>query len=200
VVYLDPKVACGVLVERDGRVLLVRRRHEPGRGLWCLPCGFEDADEPPERTARREAREEAGLDVVLDGLLGIYHYTDDPRGAGILLVFRARCEAAAAPAPGDDADAVGFFAPDALPPISHHTHRRALDEWVAENMTKQPTNKQQEQLRARLRQLVLMRETGPKSAAWHAARVRLIWRLHNELKRADEEQGKEERISENDEL
>jgi ADP-ribose pyrophosphatase YjhB (NUDIX family) len=132
VVYLDPKVACGVLVERDGRVLLVRRRNEPGRGLWCLPCGFEDADEPPERTACREAREEAGLDVALDGLFGVYHYTDDPRGAGILLVFRARCEAAAAPAPGDDADAVGFFAPDALPPISHHTHRRALEDWIAQ--------------------------------------------------------------------
>ncbi|HEX5690224.1 MAG TPA: NUDIX hydrolase, partial [Roseiflexaceae bacterium] len=37
VVYLDPKVACGVLIEREGRVLLVRRRNEPGRGLWCLP-------------------------------------------------------------------------------------------------------------------------------------------------------------------
>ena len=130
VVYLDPKVACGVLVEQAGRVLLVRRRNEPGRGLWCLPCGFEDADEPPEEAARREAREEAGVEVALDGLLGIYHYTDDPRGAGILVVFRAHCAAAAAPTPGDDADDVGFFAPDALPPISHHTHRRALEDWM----------------------------------------------------------------------
>jgi ADP-ribose pyrophosphatase YjhB (NUDIX family) len=63
-------------------------------------------------------------------VLGIYHYTDDPRGAGILVVFRARCDPAATPSPGDDADAVGFFAPDALPPISHHTHRRALDDWL----------------------------------------------------------------------
>ena len=38
-----------------------------------------------------------------------------------------------------------------------------------------------EQLRARLRQLILMRETGPKRAAWHTARARLIWRLHAEL-------------------
>jgi hypothetical protein len=40
-----------------------------------------------------------------------------------------------------------------------------------------------EQLRARLRQLILMRETGPKRAAWHAARARLIWRLHDEIAR-----------------
>jgi len=39
----------------------------------------------------------------------------------------------------------------------------------------------QERLRAKLRQLILMRETGPKRAAWHTARARLIWRLHAEI-------------------
>lgn len=131
VVYLDPKVACAVLIERGGQVLLVRRRHKPGRGLWCLPCGFEDADESPEQAARREAREEIGLDVAIEGLLGVYHYTDDPRGAGILLVFLADCAPDATPTASDDADAAGFFAPDALPPISHHTHRAALADWLA---------------------------------------------------------------------
>jgi 8-oxo-dGTP diphosphatase len=133
VAYLDPKVACGVLLERGGKVLLVRRRNEPGRGLWCLPCGFEEADEPPEQAARREALEEIGVEVALDGVLGIYHYTDDPRGAGILVIYRARCDDTAALAPGDDAADIGFFAPEALPPISHHTHRRALEDWMAES-------------------------------------------------------------------
>jgi hypothetical protein len=48
-------------------------------------------------------------------------------------------------------------------------------------MTEEATRIKQEQLQARLRQLILMRETGPKRAAWHAARARLIWRLHAEL-------------------
>jgi hypothetical protein len=39
-----------------------------------------------------------------------------------------------------------------------------------------------ERLRARVRQLILMRETGPKRAGWHAARMRLIWQLHDELR------------------
>ena len=43
-----------------------------------------------------------------------------------------------------------------------------------------------EELKSRLRQLILMRETGPKSAAWHAARMRMIWRLHDELRQAGE--------------
>lgn len=131
VVYLDPKVACGVLVERAGQVLLVQRRYDPGRGLWCLPAGFEDADEPPHEAARREALEETGLHVEIIGLLGIYHYTDDPRGAGILLVYRATCAPEVQPRPGDDAMHAAFFAPDALPPISHHTHQTALDDWRA---------------------------------------------------------------------
>lgn len=39
-------------------------------------------------------------------------------------------------------------------------------------------------LRYRIHQLILMRETGPKRAGWHEARMRLIWRLHAELDRA----------------
>lgn len=130
VVYLGPKVACAALIVAAGRVLLVRRRHQPGRGLWCLPCGFAEADEPPAQAACREVREETGLTVAAGPLLGAYHYTDDPRGAGILLVFWASCADLGALAAGDDADDIGFFAPGALPLISHHTHQRALADWL----------------------------------------------------------------------
>jgi 8-oxo-dGTP diphosphatase len=129
VVFVDPKVACAVLIESVGRVLLVRRRKEPGRGRWCLPCGFAEADEPPELAAQREALEETGLAVEIGRLVGAYHYTDDPRGAGILLVYLAHCDGGA-PVAGDDADAAAFFMPDQLPELSHHTHQRALEDWA----------------------------------------------------------------------
>ena len=51
-------------------------------------------------------------------------------------------------------------------------------------MDKPPHDKQRDRLHARLRQLILMRETGPKRAAWHEARMRLIWRLHDRLRQA----------------
>jgi hypothetical protein len=52
-------------------------------------------------------------------------------------------------------------------------------------MSKQFVSNRREELRTRLRKLILLRETGPKSAAWHAARARLIWRLHDEIKRQE---------------
>jgi hypothetical protein len=53
-------------------------------------------------------------------------------------------------------------------------------------MNDQPSPNRRQELHARLRQLILMRETGPKRAAWHAARASLIWRLHDELRQAGE--------------
>ena len=55
--------------------------------------------------------------------------------------------------------------------------------------TKRP--ERNKQLRSQIQQLILLRETGPKSAAWHAARSKLIWRLHDELK-AEESGGRDE--------
>jgi 8-oxo-dGTP diphosphatase len=67
--FEDPKVAAGVLVEQDGCLLFVRRRNEPGRGLWSLPSGFVDAGEDPRRAAERECLEETGLEVRVTDLV-----------------------------------------------------------------------------------------------------------------------------------
>jgi ADP-ribose pyrophosphatase YjhB (NUDIX family) len=75
VFYLDPKVAVGTIIRADDeRVVLVRRAIEPGYGKWVFPGGYVDRGEEVTLAAIREAREEAGLDVRLDGLVGIYSY------------------------------------------------------------------------------------------------------------------------------
>ena len=61
-----------VIVERDGKILMVKRAHDPYIDHWCIPRGFSDYGEHPEDTARRELSEEAGVQVTLTGLLGIY--------------------------------------------------------------------------------------------------------------------------------
>lgn len=51
---------------------------------------------------------------------------------------------------------------------------------------------QKARLRVRVQQLILLRETGPKSVAWHRARMSLMWRLHDELrKETDETEGQD---------
>ena len=48
-----------------------------------------------------------------------------------------------------------------------------------------PPESRKERLRGRVRQLILMRETGPKRSGWHQARMRMIWQLHDQI-RAEE--------------
>ena len=80
VFYLDPKLAAGVVATVEGRVLLVRRAIEPAYGTWVFPGGYVDRGEHPAGAARREALEEAGVVVALEGLLGIYQYREPASG------------------------------------------------------------------------------------------------------------------------
>lgn len=88
VLYLDPKVAVGTIIRTDDqRLVLVRRAIEPGYGLWVFPGGYVDRGEDVTGAAIREAREEAGLDVELEGLVNIYSYA---RRSLIVIVYAAR--------------------------------------------------------------------------------------------------------------
>lgn len=117
----------GVLLERTGRLLLVRRGAEPARGRWDVPGGFLEPGEDPEQAARREIREELGIEVgalrllladinpladgstVLDLIFEASHFTGEPRAS-------------------DDAAEVGWFAADALPTdLAFDTTRRILE-------------------------------------------------------------------------
>jgi 8-oxo-dGTP diphosphatase len=87
VFYLDPKVAVGTIIAmEDSRLVLVRRAIEPGYGLWVFPGGFVDRGEELTKAAMREAREESGLEVRLDGLVNIYSYPD---ATPVIIVYAA---------------------------------------------------------------------------------------------------------------
>ena len=127
--FLDPKVGAGVLVEKDGAVLLVRRAVVPELGAWCLPSGFVEYDEDPQAAAVRECREETGLDVTIVRLLSVDQYWEDFRGPGIIVFYQA-CVAGGRLHHGDDAAEVGFFTQDHLPTeIAFRTHRNLLNRW-----------------------------------------------------------------------
>ncbi len=131
--FRNPKVGVSVLVEGQGKVLLVRRAVDPQLGKWCLPSGFIEWDEAPEAAAVRECAEETGLDVAVTELLEVVHYTEDFRGAGVNLTYRATVTGGRLQA-GDDADGARFFSPAELPApeeIAFRSHRLALARWQA---------------------------------------------------------------------
>ena len=126
--FADPKVAAAVLVEKEGRVLLVRRVNEPFRGLWTLPAGFVDAEEDPARAAERECFEETGLTVRVTRVLEVVAGREHPRGADFVIVYAAEVESGTLQA-ADDADEVGWFGRDDLPSLAFRATKRVLESW-----------------------------------------------------------------------
>ena len=131
--FRDPKVAAGVLVESDGKVLLVRRINVPMQGKWTLPAGFVDGQEDPRSTAIRECLEETGLEVEIVDLMDVVYGTEHPRGASIVIFYRGQIVGGVLAA-GDDADAVGFFEADDLPPLAFKATEQMLARWVEERV------------------------------------------------------------------
>lgn len=128
IVYRNPIPVAVMVARRAGEFLLIRRRDEPLRGFWAPPTGYLEWDESAEEAAVREAREETGLAIRLEGLLGVYSRAD----TGVLFaaywgeVVGGEAQAA------EDAEAAAFFAPDRLPP-QPATHRgELLDGWFLE--------------------------------------------------------------------
>jgi ADP-ribose pyrophosphatase YjhB (NUDIX family) len=132
VYYRNPAPAAGVLLQDRGGVLMVRRKFEPAVGAWCLPAGFMEYGESPERCAVRELLEETGLRARLTGLFGVYAGFDDPRVRAVLVLYTAK-RVGGRLRPGDDAIEARYWPLSRLPRrIAFAAHRKALEELRSE--------------------------------------------------------------------
>ncbi len=130
VYYHNPLPGVAVIVERPEGLVLVRRKYPPQAGGWCFPAGFVEAGESSEQTAVRECREETGLEVAIDRLVGVYSFDDDPPG-GVVIFYTAH-EVGGSLRAGDDAAEVRIFPPEEMPRLAFRTHREALERWKRE--------------------------------------------------------------------
>ena len=129
VFYLDPKLAVGTIIRMpDGRIVLARRAIEPGFGQWVFPGGYVDRGEEVRTAAVREAREEAGIEVRLDGLVGIYSY---PGTTAVIIVYLATWTSGELVV-DDESTEIRAFHPDDVPwdELAFSSTRDALRDYL----------------------------------------------------------------------
>ena len=130
VFYMDPKVAVGTIIrdERD-HIVLVRRAIEPGYGKWVFPGGYVDRGEEVTAAAVREAREETGLEIRLEGLVNIYSYAGR---VPIIIVYSATMTGGCLACDEEGLEA-SFFAPENIPwdALAFRSTHEALQEFLA---------------------------------------------------------------------
>ncbi|MDR2877141.1 MAG: NUDIX hydrolase [Chromatiales bacterium] len=123
---VTPLLAADIIIELDGRIVLIERRHPPYG--WALPGGFVDVGERVEHAAVREAAEETGLAVRRLCLLGCYSDpARDARGHTASMVYVASAEGE--PQARDDARAVALVDPLRIDRSLAFDHDRILQDY-----------------------------------------------------------------------
>lgn len=127
--YLNSKVVAGAIVAEDGKLLLVRRNSNPSKGKWTFPGGFVDWGEAVTSAAVREALEETGLAVELDGLVGVYSYSGAPV---VIVVYRARVTGGTLTENHEIAEAT-WLCPEEIPweELAFPSTQQALRDWLS---------------------------------------------------------------------
>lgn len=125
--FEDPKVATGVVIAMDGGIVLGKRNHDPKMGCWSFPSGFVDAGEVVEEAAARECREETGLDVSIDAILGVY----SAPGERVIFIAFAGTAIGGRLEAGEECMEVGVYPPDALPELAFPNDDAILAAWRA---------------------------------------------------------------------
>jgi ADP-ribose pyrophosphatase YjhB (NUDIX family) len=125
VIWRNPAPVGMAVIDHHGRLVLIRRAEAPLAGHWAPPAGYVECGESVPDAVRREALEECGLEIALDGLLGVYSGADVEV---LIIAYRARSIGGALRA-GDDATEAQLFARDSLPLRHYPTDGTATDRW-----------------------------------------------------------------------
>jgi len=122
-----PRVGAGAIVIHEGKILLVKRGVEPGKGLWAIPGGTLRLGETLRECAAREILEETGITIAVGECVYVFDLIEGDENGKIKFHFVVADFAAlyvsGEPKGADDADGAGWFAPEDLDdlPVSQNT-------------------------------------------------------------------------------
>ena len=131
---MQPRIDCvgGLVRDEAGRLLLVRRGHEPSKGLWSVPGGRVEQGEDDTAAVLREVLEETALEVVVGDLAGTVERAAP--GGAVFVIRDYLCSPAPGSSPeqvraGDDADGVSLHELDSLPELAFD-HRKMVADFL----------------------------------------------------------------------
>ncbi|WIX32316.1 NUDIX hydrolase [Salinicola sp. JS01] len=110
-IYDNPRVIAGAIIDEGGRIALCQRGIPPGVGRWTLPAGFMEHGESVEEAAAREVMEETGMRVEIRSPYSIFSV---PPTNEIYLIYRATLVVQETE-PGPESLQVQWFGADDLP-------------------------------------------------------------------------------------
>ncbi|MBI4062623.1 NUDIX hydrolase [Candidatus Gottesmanbacteria bacterium] len=122
--WKNPKPTTSIILEKEGKVLLIKRSKEPFKNYWVLPGGYVEYDEDPRSTIEREVKEETGLEVAVDEVVSVYLIDTDPRGNSIDIVYKGSILGGQLNL--EEHSQYRFFPPKDLPDLMAYKHRDVI--------------------------------------------------------------------------
>lgn len=127
--YDNPLPVASSIVVHKREVLLVKRKFDPYKGMWCLPSGFAESGESIETAALRELQEETGIGGKIIDFVCADSIYNKIYGDLIFITYEVEWIRNNLMA-GDDAEEVKFFPLNGIPPLAFESNKKAVNRYI----------------------------------------------------------------------